>query len=117
MNIKDLKKLISGGCLGVTRAESVLPRYAAMCGLEITAAQLSYADVPCADVPMEIVQRILALDFAERANADLRAMGEGMGKLYVSVPSNINVWGHAKGEAQLASAARALTEAVMTLAK
>lgn len=97
-----------------------LPRYAAMCGFfEIPAMHphdYQIYGIGDIEVPDEIVPKILALHFAERASNDLRAMGEGMGRMQVNVPSNINVWSHSRGEAQLITAAKALTEAVSKLA-
>jgi len=121
MKIIELRKIIAGESFaGDTRAMAVLPRYAAMCGFPLAEANVRYPhhqDGNNVEVPMDVVQKILALDFAERSTADLRAMGEGIGKLSVQVPSNINVWQHLKGEAPLREAANRLTAAAEMLAE
>ena len=100
---------------------AVLPRYAAMCGFfEIPPMAGWDKQIPgldTIDIPDEIVPKILALHFSERATNDLRAMGEGMGKLSVSVPSSINVWQHLKGESALAGAAESLARAAKSITK
>lgn len=96
---------------------NLLPRYAAMCGfLDERLVARDYRIYGCdeIEIPDEIVPKILALHFSERASNDLRVMGEGIGKL--KIPSNINVWSHAKGEAQLAAAVNGLREAALAIA-
>lgn len=115
MKIKEIVSIINGGH-GFSRALSVLPRYSAMAGYPISREHIEYSHMDEAmaiEVPQEVVARILAYDFAERATGDLRAMGEGMAKL--NVPSNINVWQHLKGESAIRSAADSLTDAAKLL--
>lgn len=99
---------------------AVLPRYAAMCGFFEIPPMDSYDkriyEIEKIEIPDELIPKILALHFSEKANSDLRAMGEGIGKINISLPSNINVWQHLKGESSLASAAKKLTEAVSAIA-
>lgn len=106
---------MSGGTFaGSGRVHHVLPRYAAMAGIHISTSACEYTDADSdVEIPMGAVQKIMALDFAERATADLRALGEGMGKL--KIPANINVWQHLKGELSITHAASALEEAVKAM--
>lgn len=98
---------------------AILPRYAAMCGFfavpPMNTTDYRIYGIENVEIPDEIVPKILALHFAEKATTDLRAMGEAMGQLRVNVPSNINVWSHAKGERQLIDAANAMTKAAEAL--
>lgn len=98
-----------------------LPRYAAMCGFFnvplMNSADRRIYDIAEIEIPDEIVPKILAFHFSEKATGDLRAMGEAMGKINVSIPSNINVWQHLKGEAPMREAARSLQQAAKLLAE
>jgi hypothetical protein len=119
MKIVDLKNMIDAG-RAYGHSNHCLPRYAAMCGVDLPKALVEYChsdESAAVDIPADKVQQILALDFAERASADLRAMGEGIGKINVSLPSNINVWQHLKGESSLRSAAESLTAAAKLIAQ
>lgn len=97
-----------------------LQRLAAMQGIELpefspyTDPQQENRDI---EIPIEAAQKIVALDFAERATSDLRAMGEGMAKVSVNVPSNINVWQHTKGLSAMQTAAENLTNAAKLIAE
>lgn len=88
-------------------------------GLDIDPVRLDYRSSVESQIEIstEDTKKILALDFSERATNDMRAMGEGIGRLNVNVPSNINVWSHTKGASVLTEAAHRLTDAVAALAK
>jgi hypothetical protein len=96
-----------------------LPRYAAMCGFfdvpTMNTADYRIYGISKVEIPDDLVPKILALHFAEKATTDLRAMGEAMGKMQVNVPSNINVWQHLKGEGAMTRAAQSLAEAAKQL--
>lgn len=89
-----------------------------MVGIEVTDSQCNYAPTdPREDMEIdaESARQILALDYAERQTENLRAMGEGIGKLSINVPGNINVWQHLKGESSLRHAAESLAAAAATI--
>jgi hypothetical protein len=123
MKLGKLMSLVAGGkqndagYYAAKRAGDSVPRWLAQVGVELPDLmqyQLFQSEI---EIPMDAVQAVLALDQGERATADLRAMGEGFGRANLSIPSNINVWQHLKGESTLASAARALTDAANQVAK
>lgn len=120
MNGKHLIQIMGNcGYSSPMNPHRVLPRYAAMCGFfgipAMDTTDYRIYGIEAIEVPDEIVPKILALHFAEKATTDLREMGVAMGQMRVSVPSNINVWSHAKGERQLIDAANAMTKAAEAL--
>lgn len=95
-----------------------LQRYAAMQGIDLPDFDCyAQAEMREIEIPIEAVMEILALDFAARATGDLRAMGEGMARVKIEVPSNINVWSHTKGLSAMQSAAENLANAAKLIAE
>lgn len=115
MKVKKLTDLLAhSGDFSSHASSARFVRFAAMSGF-VSASEYS----PTSDdteVPESVVSAILRLDYAERATDNLATMGREMGKLNISVPSNINVWQHVAGESKMAVAAKALTDAVSQMA-
>jgi hypothetical protein len=120
MKLSDLFRILAQGgeYAAEKRVGGSLPRWLIMAGYFDAPATVPHSAYhqPDLDIPMDVVQRVLAIDAGERATADLRAMGEGIGKCSVNVPGNINVWQHLKGESTLAKAAEALADAAKQIA-
>ena len=83
MKIMNGRKLIEimgeVGWSHTMHPHAILPRYAAMCGFfeipPMNSTDKRIYDIEKIEVPDEIVPKILALHFSERATTDLRLMG------------------------------------------
>lgn len=121
MKLEQLLIMMSHPNLSQIGKQVGVARYAAMVGYDLPELHRYdgwvYTVMEATDIPADVAAKILSLDYAERQTENLAEMGRQMGKINVSVPSNINVWQHLKGEAPLRDAANSLSEAAKLLAE